>query len=266
VSQPEPQRAPGTPSAGTPSPGTPSPGTPSPGTPSAGTPSAPIHLQPTAALAERVLLPDDPGRALALAQTLMTEPKMFNHHRGLWGYSGPARVDGAPLTIQSTGIGGPSAAIVLSELVSLGARRAIRVGTCAALGAGLALGEIVVAREAICLDGASRALGAGARAPADAELTGALLEHTQGARAGAVASVDLFYDAGRRADIGDALAVDLESAALFVLGAASRMPVASLLAVSDTFDESGARARIEPDSLRAAAERMGAAAVAALAV
>ena len=38
---------------------------------------------------------------------------MFNHHRGLWGYTGPARADGEPLTIQATGMGGPSAAIVL---------------------------------------------------------------------------------------------------------------------------------------------------------
>ena len=72
---------------------------------------APIHLQPTAALADRVLLPGDPGRALSLAQALLHEPKMFNHNRGLWGYTGPA-ADGELLTIQSTGMGGPSAAIV----------------------------------------------------------------------------------------------------------------------------------------------------------
>ena len=92
-----------------------------------------IHLRPTAPLAERVLLPGDPGRALTLAQTLLEKPLMFNHHRGLWGYTGPARADGEPLTIQATGMGGPSAAIVLTELISLGARRLIRVGTCGAL-------------------------------------------------------------------------------------------------------------------------------------
>ena len=42
-------------------------------------------------------------------------PRMFNHHRGLWGYTGVA-LDGEPLTVQSTGMGGPSAAIVLAEL------------------------------------------------------------------------------------------------------------------------------------------------------
>ncbi len=109
-----------------------------------------------------MLLPGDPGRALALAQSLLREPRMFNHHRGLWGYTGTAP-DGEPLTIQSTGMGGPSAAIVLTELIALGARRAIRVGTCGALAAGLALGELVIAREAICADGTSRALGAGER-------------------------------------------------------------------------------------------------------
>jgi len=80
--------------------------------------AAPIHVRPTAPLAERVLLPGDPGRALALAQALLSEPRMFNHNRGLWGYTGEA-TDGLPLTIQSTGMGGPSAAIVLTELAEL---------------------------------------------------------------------------------------------------------------------------------------------------
>ena len=48
----------------------------------------PVHLHPTAALAPRALLPGDPGRALLLAQLLTSEPKMFNHNRGLWGYTG----------------------------------------------------------------------------------------------------------------------------------------------------------------------------------
>ena len=82
----------------------------------------PIHIHATAPLAERVLLPGDPGRALALAQPLLSAPKMFNHNRGLWGYTGEAIADGRPLTIQSTGMGGPSAAIVLAELAELGAR------------------------------------------------------------------------------------------------------------------------------------------------
>src|ERR1035438_9449257 len=152
----------------------------------------PIHLHPTAPLADRVLLPGDPGRALALAQSRLVEPRMFNHHRGLWGYTGAAS-DGEPLTIQATGMGGPSAAIVLSELIALGASRAIRVGTCGALAPELALGELVIARASICADGTSRALGAGERVAADPALTQALMRHAPAAHAGTIVSVDLFY-------------------------------------------------------------------------
>src|SRR3954451_23812906 len=114
----------------------------------------PIHLRPTAPLAPRVLLPGDPGRALLLAQALLHEPRMFNHHRGLWGYTGTAE-DGEPLTVQATGMGGPSAAIVTWELIELRAERLVRVGTCGALVADLRLGDLVVATEALAADGAS---------------------------------------------------------------------------------------------------------------
>ena len=223
-----------------------------------------IHLRPTAPLAERVLLPGDPGRALALAQTLLVEPRMFNHHRGLWGYTGPARADGAPLTIQATGMGGPSAAIVLHELISLGAHRAIRVGTCGALAPELALGDLVVARESICADGTSRALGAGERVQGDPSLTEALINAAPGAHAGAVVSVDLFYDDDPPTGAADALAIEMESATLFAVGARAEVPVACVLAVSDTFDARGARTRIDDHALLAAAEAIGAIAVAAL--
>ena len=233
---------------------------------------APVHLRPTAALAERVLLPGDPGRALALAQSLLAEPKMFNHHRGLWGYTGAA-ADGEPLTIQATGMGGPSAAIVLTELIALGARRAVRVGTCAALDPRLRLGDAVIAQEAISADGASRALGAGERVAADARLSAALeaalASGTPPALAGAVVSVDLFYENGRpsaseRGASAGALAVEMEAATLFAVGVGAGVPVGCVLAVSDTFDADGARERIGDEELLAAAQRIGAAAVAAL--
>jgi DeoD family purine-nucleoside phosphorylase len=241
-------------------------------------PGGSIHLRPTAELAERVLLPGDPGRALALAQMLISEPRMFNHHRGLWGYTGPARADGEPLTIQATGMGGPSAAIVLHELICLGARRAIRVGTCGALSLELALGDLVIARDSICADGTSQALGGGERVAADTPLTEALLRagaaraqtgsSPRRMHAGTVESVDLFYEptpgAGRAQDAADALAVEMEAATLFAVGAAASVPVACVLAVSDTFDADGVRARIDDRSLLAAAEAMGAVAVAAL--
>jgi uridine phosphorylase len=223
----------------------------------------PIHLRPTARLADRVLLPGDPGRALALAQSLLSEPRMFNHHRGLWGYTGAAP-DGRPLTVQSTGMGGPSAAIVLSELIALGARRAVRVGTCGALTQGMALGELVIATESFCADGTSRALAGTERVSADATLTEALTRQAPEARAGPVVSVDLFYDARLPPEAEHALAVEMEAAALFALGAAAGVPVGCILAVSDTFGADGARARIDDASLQLAAETMGAAAMAAL--
>ncbi len=189
---------------------------------------------------------------------------MFNHNRGLWGYTGRAP-DGEALTIQSTGMGGPSAAIVLTELVAMGARRAIRVGTCGALDRSLELGDLVLASEALCADGASRALGASERASADPELTSALAAAAPDARAGTVVSVDLFYERGPAGDGRDgALAVEMEAAALFALGSVESVAVGCLLVVSDTFGPDGERMRIGHEELPLAAERMGAAALAAL--
>jgi DeoD family purine-nucleoside phosphorylase len=229
------------------------------------TPAETIHLHPTAPLAERVLLPGDPGRALALAQLLLATPKMFNHNRGLWGYTGEAS-DGRALTVQSTGMGGPSAAIVLEELIALGARRAIRVGTCGALAPTLALGDLVIAREAISADGASRALGAGDRVAADTTLTDSLARSAPSARVGAVVSVDLFYEreGSRAGPYADALAVEMEAAALLAIGAAAGVAVACVLAVTDTFGPDGERTRIDEHALRAAGERLGEVALAAL--
>src|SRR6201999_2083420 len=107
----------------------------------------PARLRPTAPIAAAAVLVGDPGRALMLAQELLEQPRMSNHARGLWGYSGctPA---GEELTIQATGIGGPSAAVVLADLAELGVRRAVRVGTCTALTAGLAPGMLLDIEEA----------------------------------------------------------------------------------------------------------------------
>jgi DeoD family purine-nucleoside phosphorylase len=224
-----------------------------------------LHVHPTTELAERVLLPGDPGRALLLAQALLEQPKMFNHNRGLWGYTGTA-ADGAPLTIQSTGMGGPSAAIVIEELARLGARRIVRVGTCGALVEGFALGDVLVAREALCADGTSRALGAGARVAADPELTAALLAGAgDDARSGAVVTTDLFYDAeGRHASpVADgAVAIEMETATLFRLAALRDLRAGCVLIVTDLLGP--ARGRIEPEALTDAAERIGRVALAAL--
>jgi uridine phosphorylase len=108
---------------------------------------APARLRPTAPIASEAILVGDPGRALMLAQHLLRQPKMSNHARGLWGYTGVTE-EGEVLTIQSTGMGGPSASVVLSDLAELGVRRAIRIGTCTTLVDRLDLGDLAVVSEA----------------------------------------------------------------------------------------------------------------------
>jgi uridine phosphorylase len=228
--------------------------------------TGPIHLQPTADLAERVLLPGDPGRALLLAQALLAEPKMFNHNRGLWGYTGVA-ADGEPLTVQSTGMGGPSAAIVIAELAELGARRLLRVGTCGALDAALELGELLIVAEAVATDGTSRALGAGDTVAADPDLLTALTAAAPRAPSARVVSTDLFYDSppGQEQEwlAAGARAVEMETATLLALAARRRLRAGALLIVSDQLVPS--RRRIEPPALRQAEQHAGAVALRALA-
>ena len=195
---------------------------------------------------------------------------MSNHARGLWGYSGETP-DGLPLSIQSTGMGGPSAAIVLQELADLGGRRAIRVGTCGALESALGHGEIVVAGEALAEDGTSRALGASGRVDPDRELTAALARAVPGGPGPVlIVSTDLFYRGSADGAPSDrwrregAVAVEMEAASLFTLAGRLGVAAACALIVTDTFDE-GERQRISGDALAEAAKAMGRAAAAALA-
>jgi uridine phosphorylase len=186
------------------------------------------HLRPTAELAERALLPDDPGEALALTRVLFGEtPRMFNHHRGLWGYTGVA-LDGAALTVQSTGIGGPSAAVVVGELHALGLRRAVRIGRAWALNGTLRAGELLAPSVVIGSDGTTRALGCGPRLAPDPELMAALdADH-----GGVLVSVDV-----PDADPGaEALAFDLESAAVLAAAQRAGIPAACLVALEGTTD------------------------------
>jgi purine-nucleoside phosphorylase len=207
------------------------------------------HLHPTAELAERALLPDDPGQALALTRVLYGEtPRMFNHHRGLWGYTGLA-LDGALLTVQSTGIGGPSAAIVVAELQRLGLRRAVRIGRAWALDGALRAGELVTATAVVAYDGTSRALGAGERIVPDAALTAAL----DGDRSGLLASADVEHVD----DAAGALAFDLESAAVLAAAARAGIPAACLVAIEGAVDPDDVAARLGRAALVAMAPVRG---------
>lgn len=215
----------------------------------------PIHLRPATDLAPRVLLPGDPHRALAVAQAILEAPLMFNHARGLWGYTGRAR-DGEPLTIQATGMGGPSAAIVIEELIALGARQLIRIGTCGALIEDLGIGELVAAEEVLAGDGTSTALGAGDRLRPDAGLTSALTE--AGARTATVVSTDLFYDTRSEPDWSAAGAdvIEMEAATLLALADRHGVAAAVLLGVTDQL-AGESRRRIEREELEALGVRLG---------
>jgi uridine phosphorylase len=222
-----------------------------------------LHLTPQTDLAERVLLPGDPHRALAVAQHLLEGPKMFNHHRGLWGYTGIA-ADGEPLTVQATGMGGPSAAIVAEELIALGARRLLRIGTCGALVEGLELGDLVAAETVLSADGASAALGANGALGSDPALLERLV--AAGARPGTVVSSDLFYDPRDTSGWLErgASVVEMEAATILQVAARRGVAAACVLAVTDVPAPGGTR-RVDPEGLERFGLRLGEVAYAALA-
>lgn len=222
-------------------------------------------LRPTAPTAADALLPGDPGRALALAQELLAEPRMSNHHHGLWGYYGQTE-DGRPLTIQATGIGGPSATVVVRDLAALGVRRAVRLGTCVGRDRGLELGEALVVERALCGDGTSRALGASVSADPDPRLADALREEVAPlTRAVTVLSVDLPPDANggppaSGVPVGEADAVELVTAPLFQLGRQLGIAIAcALIVVADADHEMidhGTREKVEQRIAAAAARAL----------
>jgi uridine phosphorylase len=186
------------------------------------------------------VLVGDPGRALLLAQELLAEPKMSNHARGLWGYSGRTPA-GVALTIQSTGMGGPSAALVLADLAKLGVRRAIRVGTCAAVDSELKPGELLVVDEAV---------GTATGLP-EAELTTRLKEALGGTGA-RVASLD---DPHAEPPAGVA-ATDMQTATLLSRARDLEIAGAAVLIV----ERAASGARIADELLEIAAKRAGQAA------
>jgi purine-nucleoside phosphorylase len=220
----------------------------------------PSRLRPTAPVAADAILVGDPGRALLLAQELLERPRMSNHARGLWGYSGETAA-GMGLTIQATGMGGPSAAIVLADLAKLGVRRAIRVGTCTALASDLRTGELVVVHEALAGGGSAAAYGVelGKSVLPDPELFARLRERLgDDVRPVRIASLDAHPVDPASAGDG-AAAADLQTVA--VLARSRELGVAAAAVLIVTEAESG---RLGDDELEAASKRAGSAAGSAL--
>lgn len=226
------------------------------------------HLRPTAPLAARVVVCGDPGRCLALATVLTDGPRMFNHERGLWGYTGTA-CDGEPLTIQATGLGAASAAIVTAELCALGARAVVRLGTARTLdreadaGAGAGVGGVVTVVRALAGDGPSRALGAGDAVLPDAGLTERLTRETGGAAT--VASADLLRPADADLDAwarAGARLCDLQTATVLQAARAHDVAAGAVLVVTGAVDDDGPR--MDDAALLTAVTRAAHAAAAAL--
>jgi DeoD family purine-nucleoside phosphorylase len=224
----------------------------------------PIHVRAERGdYAEACLLPGDPLRARYIAETYLDNPVQRNGERGLLGYTG--EFEGKPVSVQATGMGCPSAAIVTEELIQLGVKRVLRVGTAGGLQPDLRLGDLVVAVAAVPADRtAMEYVGGEPHCPtASWELVHGAVhvakELGQPLRVGAVASSDTFYDPdpGRheRWSQRGVLAVEMEAAVIFTIAALRRIHAGCLLTVSDIVI-GPEFTRISDDELRAAVDRM----------
>ncbi len=169
-----------------------------------------------------VLLPGDPNRARLIAETFFTAPRLYTDYRGLLGYTGS--YGGAEVSVQTTGMGCPSLAIVVEELVRLGAKTLVRVGTAGIVANTVVPGDLIVAQASVPRDGTTRMyLGGDVCAPsASFAVTRALVDAAPGAHVGLIQTEDAFY-ASRPEDVArlrerGVLAVEMEASALFLLG------------------------------------------------
>jgi DeoD family purine-nucleoside phosphorylase len=224
----------------------------------------PIHIRASPGdYAEACLLPGDPLRAKYIAETYLEEVVERNSERGLLGYSGTYA--GRPVSVQGTGMGCPGATIVFEELIQLGVKRLLRLGTCGGLQPHHALGDMIVAISAVPADStAMHLVGNEPHCPtASWELIHGAVhtakEMQQPIHVGPIVSSDLFYNPDgeqyERWSKRGVLAVEMEASALFTLAALRGIEAGCLLTVSDIVVE-GEFTRISDDELRAAVDRM----------
>lgn len=226
----------------------------------------PVHLRAEPSdYAPAVLVPGDPRRARHIAETFFDPgARCVNEERGMLGFTGTFR--GEPISVQSVGMGGPSAAIYYTELIQLGAKRIVRVGTAGGLKPGLRMGDTLVAVSATPDDLTVSTLTQ--HEPHAPTATYGLVERTvqlareSGARVhvGPVVSSGLFYDPRdgvmqRWRERGH-LGVEMEVAVLYTLAAIHGIESVALMTVSDLIDDDGSSARITDEELRAGVDRM----------
>ena len=195
-----------------------------------------------------VILPGDPKRCAKIA-AYFDEPKLIADSREYVTYTG--KLDGVPVSVTSTGIGGPSASIAMEELYRCGADTFIRVGTCGGMQLDVKSGDTVIATGAIRMEGTSKEY-APVEFPAVANLdvTNALVQSAkelkQPCHVGVVQCKDAFYgqhepetkavgyeltakwEAWKRLGC---LASEMESAALFVVASNLGVRVGSVFLV-----------------------------------
>jgi DeoD family purine-nucleoside phosphorylase len=223
----------------------------------------PIHLRANPGdYAEAVLVPGDPLRAKYIADSFLDDARQVNGERGMLGFTGSFR--GVPVSVQSTGMGCPSAAIVIEELVQLGAKRLIRVGTCGGLQPDMSLGDLIIALTAIPADSTAMHYVGEPHCPtADWDIVHGAVHAAKSlgkpVRVGPIVSSDIFYnpDGGqyqRWSDRG-VLAVEMEAAVLFTLGALRKIKTGCLLTVSDVVIE-GEFIRISDEEMKKAVDQM----------
>jgi purine-nucleoside phosphorylase len=185
---------------------------------------------------------------------------MSNHARGLWGYTGRT-ASGLELTVQATGMGGPSAALVLADLAKLGVERAVRVGTCTGIRGLAELGELLLPSQAVAAVGSAASFGhaPGAAVAPDPELYGLLADELAAeARVAPIASLDTLH--GDPASVSAEVAgADMQTVAVFSRGAELGMAVAAVLIVSRVDED-----LLEDDALERASAGAGRAAAEAL--
>ena len=224
----------------------------------------PIHIRAEPGdYAESCLLPGDPLRAKYIADTFLENVEQKNAERGLLGYTG--EYGGQRVSVQGTGMGCPGATIVFEELIQLGSKRLLRVGTCGGLQPHHALGDLIVALTAVPADStAMHLVGNEPHCPTASwslihGAVHAAKELGQAMHVGPIVSSDLFYNPSEgqyeRWSKRGVLAVEMEASALFTVGAVRGVESGCLLTVSDIVVE-GVFTRISDDELRAAVDRM----------
>ena len=229
-----------------------------------------LHAEP-GDYAPLVLIPGDPNRATTIASRFdggLEGSRLVNDHRLLLGYTGT--VNGRPVSVQTSGMGGPSIGVIAEELLRLGARQLIRLGTTGALQGDIGLGDLIIATSATPVDGTvSTFMGGHPYAPAsDFALTHALVHAAEKLgvphHVGPIATIDVFshYHPDPRfvAPWRDAgvLAVEMEASVLFYLAAVRRVQAACLgVAVDiDTGEENQEHTYLSTEELNAAVDRM----------